>query len=112
MKLLQQVTNQITEGVSLDSLILDEIIAQGDTDNHVEILTLSKLVNYYQNGLSPNSNGATYIDSIDSIKNLPPSDKVKLAQYLKGCMTAEECVFHNNIASSADWIRFVLSHQK
>lgn len=100
-------------------LTLGEIIRDGDVSNPYQTFVLSLLSRYFQSGPRlasdafldaplPLSSDATSVSAIESIKSLPASDKVKLAQYLLDAITAGNVALHTVPMRSADWIRFVL----
>ena len=118
MKLHRTVLVQEMTGPVPYELTLGEIIRDGDTTNHYQVVVLAILSRFYKDGRTslsgladgtiPLSSDATSVSVIESIKSLAPPDKVKLAQYLLACVEAGTSALHSTQMSSADWIRFVL----
>lgn len=121
MNLHQAVLTEMTGPVPYE-LTLGEIIRDGDVSNPYQTFVLSLLSRYFQSTRPvsdafldaplPLSSDATSVSAIESIKSLPASDKVKLAQYLLDAITASNATLHTLPMSSADWIRFVLQRNQ
>lgn len=116
MKLHKQI-NEMT-GPIPHELILQKIIADGDTTDHYQIFVLALLSGFFKNGprpaagelngILPLSSDATQSVVIETIKSLSPSEKVNLASYLLSCLTVGYSALHSTQMSSSDWVRFVL----
>ena len=102
-------------------LTLKEIIANGRISNAYETLVISRLAEFFKNGLksvdiqmeNPVNVGssATSTEVINAINSLDPESQVELATYLLACIDAGECMLHNRDSNVVDWIKFVLRRQ-
>jgi hypothetical protein len=122
MKLHQAVIAEMTGPVPYE-LTLGEIIRDGDVSNPYQTYVLSLLSRFFKGGHReisgdltdgpvPISSDATSVASIESIKSLSPSDKVKLAQDLLDAVILGQVTVHSTPMSSTDWIRFVLARNQ
>lgn len=120
MKLHQEVISE-GQGPVPVVLTLDEIIKAGKVTNSYQTFVLGWLSEFFKNGLKAASlhlenpitfdSKATSVELVSALKALSPAEGVKLAQYLKDCVAAGECMLHNRQATVVDWIRFVLAKQ-
>lgn len=106
-------------GEQLVVLTLDEIIKAGKVTNPYQNFVLGWLSEHFRNGPKPmapglrppGSLGATSAAVVESIKALTPEESVKLAQFLKDCITVSEPKAWGSDLAVADWMKFVLSKQ-
>jgi len=118
MKLHQTVVSENLGAIPY-TVILKNIIRDGDATDFAQIHVLALLSEFFKTGKNirdlewpvPYSNDATKIDVVDTIKSLSPSEKVKLAQHIIDAIDAGRSPLHDNSKSSADWVRFVLMKQ-
>lgn len=118
MKLHRTILVQEMTGPVPYELTLGEIIRDGDTTNHYQIVVLAILSRFFKDGQTathghldktiPLSSDATSVSVIESIKSLDPENKVKLAHYLLACVEAGKSALHDTQMSSSAWIKFVL----
>ncbi len=106
-------------GEQLVVLTLDEIIKAGKVTNPYQNFVLGWLSEHFRNGVKPmspglrppGSLGATSSSVVESIKGLTPEESVKLAQFLKDCVTASDQKPWGSDLAVADWMKFVLQRQ-
>lgn len=103
-------------------LILNEIVTAGRATNHVHILALARMSEFFKSGLKSAAlhledpinfeSKATSSELIQAIKDLSPDEQVQLASYLIDCVNAGESLLANKSSDFEAWIRFVLQHQR
>ena len=106
-------------GEQLVVLTLDEIIKAGKVTNPYQNFVLGWLSEHFRNGekpmspglRNPGSVGATSAAVVESIKGLTPEEAVKLAQFLKDCITVAQPKAWGSDLAVADWMKFVLRKQ-
>jgi hypothetical protein len=120
MNLHRSIVMQEMTGPIPFELTLGEVIRDGDTTNHYQIYVLALISRMFKDGYSSNGgpmdlppvgSDATSTKVIDSIKSLTPAEKVNLATYLLGCITAGSSALHSTEMSSEDWVKYVLQRQ-
>lgn len=107
-------------GEQLVALTLEEIIKAGKVTNPYQNFVLCWLSEHFRNGTKPlapglrpaGSLGATSAAVVESIKSLTPEEAVKLAQFLKDCITVSNPMAWGSDLAVADWMKFVLHRQE
>ena len=118
---LHQTILEIQGPVSV-SLLLSEIVKAGKATNHVHVLTLARMSEFFKNGLKSSTlhledplnfeSKATSTALISAINALSADEQVQLAAYLIDCIAAGESLLANPVVDPEAWIRFVLQHQR
>lgn len=106
-------------GEQLVALTLDEVIKAGKVTNPYQTFVMCWLSEHFRAGSKslspglrpPGSLGATSSEVVESIKSLTPEESVKLAQFLKDCITVSDGKAWGSDLAVADWMKFVLRRQ-
>lgn len=106
-------------GEQLVALTLDEVIKNGKVTNPYQTFVLCWLSEHFRSGEKslapglrpPGGLGATSTAVVESIKALTPEEAVKLAQFLKDCITVADPKAWGSDLAVADWMKFVLRKQ-
>lgn len=117
-----------SQGAIPIGMTLDEIIKAGKVTNPYQSFVLGVLSEFFKN--TPSNMGdlktdtleletpidfesrATSTTLVNAINELPPEEAVALAQYLKDCIKAGECLLRDKEMDIVAWIRFVLRGQR
>lgn len=105
----------------LVDLTLQEIVKNGKITNPYQTLVMARVAEFFKNGLKsadhhfenpvlPGSE-ATSSAARTFIETLDPIDQVELAEYLLWCLSAGECLLHNQKLDTIDWMRFIIQKQ-